>query len=94
MFCLLTNLHKIRFVVNNHIRFSTPDKISKIISNLNITIDEFDLDIEPWYIHCNWWNNKAFIASMQKVGINTIKNCRIKMTTTNEDITRIAIDVM
>ena len=71
---ILTKTSKIRFILSNHKSCKTVEKLVEILKALNISVGEFDIDVEAWYASNNWWDDDKFMTLMKNVGINVPEN--------------------
>ena len=74
-----THNDKVRFVLSNHDIYNTVDALSMIIHTLIINPSQIDLTQESWWQTNNWWDDKAFVQSLQDIGVKIPSEITVKL---------------
>ena len=74
------NIIKTRFILSNHKLYNSPDKLLRIMNDLELKPAEMDLSCESWWVNNNWWENNAFIQALYECQVDIRKTIVIKLS--------------
>ena len=65
----ITKKDWIRFILSNHKLYNTKQKLSDILTQLDLNPEDINLAIEPWFETNNWWDDVKFVQALHDIGV-------------------------